>query len=44
MVAALLMNPRNEGMISNIAAIVYIIMSVVMFIMCVVVIIKNYSN
>ena len=44
MVAALLMNPRNEGMITNIAAIVYIIMSVVMFIMCVVVIIKNYSN
>ena len=31
-------------MITNIAAIVYIIMSVVMFIMCVVVIIKNYSN
>lgn len=44
MVAALLMNPRNEGMITNIAAIVYIIMSVVMFIMCVVVIIKNYRN
>lgn len=44
MVAALLMNPESDGMITNIAAFVYIVMSVVMFIMCIVVIIKNYSN
>ena len=42
--AALVMNPNNDGMLTNLAAFVYVVMCTIMFIMCVVVVIKNYSN
>lgn len=44
MVAALLINPNNVGVLSTVASIIYGVMVFVLFIMCFVVIIRNYSN